>query len=96
MFSDSTKELNPYNVTDNNVGKTADEMFQELGYHRAYQDTEINEKWYRKKENGETITLVVDGDLKMVECKYKRVPCAMEFQEILACAQLIKEMEEEK
>ena len=89
MFSDSTKELNPYNVTDNNVGKTADEMFQEIGYYKKETDG-YNIRY--KNEFHEDIFINDNFCTKLCGDMHE----VFTTNEVLACAQLIKEMEEEK
>lgn len=69
--------------------KTADEMFRELGY-EIYKSPPWAVSYYRNKDNrnifldmaGRTISVFMHG-----------VRTHMEYNEILACAQLIREME---
>ena len=91
MFSDSTKELNPYNVTDNNVGKTADEMFKDLGYSQVYDDD------YIMYQNKSDIAIeIYCGNVAKWSRRFPEARIDFSKPEILACAQLISEMEDKK
>ena len=68
--------------------KTADEMFREIGYEK------IRELGYKKPDGTEINALINSRESYIV--KYRIGPMSLTFDEILACAQLIKEMEVEE
>ena len=67
--------------------KTADEMFAELGYSKNIEGD------YASAASGISISISPDKTI-FIEDSFNQEICLL-FDEILACAQLIKEMEEE-
>lgn len=75
-----------------NGEKTADELFAELGYEKQIETSTVIE--YAMKD-GYTL-LSINKELKIVSVSMKGQNYGLCFEEIKACAQLIKEMEEGK
>lgn len=73
--------------------KTADQMFREMGYALEEWALTTNERWYGKTTEEGKLIIIVDFNTKYVECKLRRDTVSMTFDETLACAQLIREME---
>ena len=70
------------------VKKTADDMFRELGYEKSLETSvEID---YTNKRHSKIIIL---KELKTVSSFFDGDESGICFEEVLACAQLIKEME---
>lgn len=79
--------------------KTADEMFKELGYEIIYFKKPVVGSRWKKVESGTEYTIQVFPDNscnKFINVYGAGSMDSFEPQEILACAQLIKEMEEEQ
>ena len=71
--------------------KTADEMFAELGFKRAH-IPECIEIWTARIYELNQLSIVIEYS-GYVEAREYNKACGLSKKEILACAQLIKEME---
>ena len=84
------RQVCPACETGKNCGSKADQMFRELGYKRI--NFTADEYWYRKCTPDGYITIIIDVTMKTVVCMAGKESVYLSFDEILACAQLIREM----
>ena len=75
-------------LDDQSHEKTADQMFEELGYKKTFEDEDIIEYF---KANSR-LRIMINNYSQIVSAKDGKSTVYLEYKEILACAKMIEEL----